>query len=309
MDDQDPAFEWLCLVFKTLFEAGYSKHLYNAVGAHLLSKLWSRVTPEQLILLRMFTMWMTSHRDKAASRTPGESFRDGKAHRSLPLQDEEAFEVVFEFVAKTWVSIVSQETEDRPEEADTMRKQLWIELENEAKLLLLDVMGELTLARVTPSPSRRELGELLLQSLLSELQFVWSLRRLGPPAPPRAGDTTPQSARPSTEPLGYRSAIIRVVGNLSYRHTDHQDLVRDGGFLPLFLNHCNIDESNPLLREWSLVALRNLCEGNAANQAYINELRPQGIDRSSVNLDAMNVDATLGEDGKLKVTRKPTTKE
>jgi ataxin-10 len=191
-----------------------------------------------------------------------------------------------------------------------MRKQVWIELENEAKLLLLDVMGELTLTRVAPSPSRRELAESLLQSLLSELQHVWSLRRLGAPAPPRSGAAaaTP-AALPVTEPLGYRSAIIRVVGNLTYRHTDHQDLVRDGGFLPLFLNHCNIDESNPLLREWSLVALRNLCEGNAANQTYINELRPQGIDRASVNLDAMNVDATLGDDGKLKVTRKPLTEE
>jgi hypothetical protein len=109
MDDQDPAFEWLCRVFKTLFEAGFSKHLYNAVGAHLLSKLWSRVTPEQLILLRMFTMWMTSHRDDAASRAPGESLPSGKKPtHGVPLHDEESFEVVFEFVTKTWVSIVSQ---------------------------------------------------------------------------------------------------------------------------------------------------------------------------------------------------------
>ena len=80
--------------------------------------------------------------------------------------------------------------------------------------------------------------------------------------------------------------------------------MRDEGYLPLFLNHCNIDETNPLIREWSLVALRNLCEGNAANQSYINALRPQGMDAASdTALEKAKVRAHIKEDGKIKLTQ------
>ncbi|TMW66191.1 hypothetical protein Poli38472_003956 [Pythium oligandrum] len=292
VDDHDPAFEWICLLFRVLFESGFSKELYNAVGAHLLSRLWSRVTPEQLILLRMFTMWITSRRSKP--RTPDDKQTDTPV--DLVVEDAEERFIIFEFIKNTWVYITSLEEEDRPEEADATRRVMWMEFENEAKLLLLDVMGELTLA-----PSSSQVAEEALRSLLSELQRVWALRPLGG----LAGKSPSSSQDAGKEPFGYRSAIIRVVGNMCHRQESHQNLVREEGYLPLFLNHCNIDEPNPLLREWSLVALRNLCEGNEANQAYITALRPQGLDSSNVNLSNVNVEASLSDDGKVRVTQKP----
>ncbi|RLN91620.1 hypothetical protein BBJ28_00010785 [Nothophytophthora sp. Chile5] len=289
IDDQDPAFEWICMLFSVLFHDGHAKDLYNAVGAHMLSKLWSRVTPEQLILLRMFTMWLV-----AASSGSQDA---AKVKPALPVG-------TYEFVINTWTYIVTMDDEDRPEEAEEVRKQMWMELENEAKVLLLDVLGELSLDRTTQSDGRTR--ELLL-SLLQELQRVWELGRLNPK--PRNTRSTAVSAespaeQPSTEPFGYRSGLIRVVGNLSFRHSAHQDLVRDEGYLPLFLNHCNIDETNPLIREWSLVALRNLCEGNEANQSYISALRPQGMDSaSSVALEKAQMHAEVDDDGKIKLKK------
>ncbi|KAE9037279.1 hypothetical protein PR003_g5795 [Phytophthora rubi] len=292
IDDQDPAFEWICTLFGVLFRDGRAKDLYNAVGAHMLSKLWSRVTPEQLILLRMFTMWAVS---TPKSTTPAAAKEESGKKSPLPVGS-------FEFVKSTWTYIVTAGDEDRPDEADEFRKKVWIELENEANLMLLDVLGELTVGHTKlDADGARE----LLLSLLQELQRVWELGRQNSiPRNTRAAGTSAQPLS-SGEPFGYRSGLIRVVGNLSFRHTDHQDLVREHGYLPLFLNHCNIDETNPLIREWSLVALRNLCEGNEANQSYINALRPQGMDTaSSAALEKANMRADIGEDGKVKLAKK-----
>uniref|UniRef100_A0AAV1TXV4 Ataxin-10 domain-containing protein n=1 Tax=Peronospora matthiolae TaxID=2874970 RepID=A0AAV1TXV4_9STRA len=264
IDDQDPAFEWICMLFGVLFRDGRAKDLYNAVGAHMLSTLWSRVTPEQLILLQMFTMWALQKSKPISAETTQEERTVSHVHG--------LFADTFEFVTSTWVHIVNDENDDRPAEADETRKKVWIELENQAKLLLLDVLGELTIDQTT---LKTESSRKLLISLLQELQRVWELGRQNPTTKSyQAAGSTPQ-ARTKGEPLGYRSSLIRLIGNLCFRHTEHQDLVRENGNLPLFLSHCNIDEANPMIREWSLVALRNLCEGNEANQAYINALRPQ----------------------------------
>ncbi|GMF14107.1 unnamed protein product [Phytophthora lilii] len=292
VDDQDPAFEWICSLFGVLFHEGRAKDLYNAVGAHMLSKLWSRVTPEQLILLRMFTMWAVS---TPKSTTSAATKREISKTPSLPAG-------TFEFVKSTWTYIITVDDEDRPDEADEIRKKVWIELENEAKLMLLDVLGELTVGYTQLDPAG---VKELLHSLLQELQRVWELGRQNPtPRNARVASSAPQPLS-NAEPFGYRSGLIRVIGNLSFRHTDHQDFVREQGYLPLFLNHCNIDETNPLIREWSLVALRNLCEGNEANQSYINALRPQGMDSaSSAALEKAKMRADIGEDGKVKLTKK-----
>ncbi|KAF1320295.1 hypothetical protein FI667_g12523, partial [Globisporangium splendens] len=283
---QDPAFEWLCLLFRVLFETNFAKDLYNAVGAHMLSKLWSRVTPEQLILLRMLTMWITSATSptKQSRRESDDQLRDvapSSAQGTAATQCAFVSTAFFEFVKHTWVYVITVSDEDRPEETEEVRKQMWRELENDAKLLLLDMMGEITQdASVIFSDD----AELLLVSLLEELQRVWQLRHLGEvpvqaatnaPVARTSSFSDPENASGEREPFGYRSGMIRAIGNLCFRHTRHQDIVREQGYLVLFLNHCNIDDVNPMVREWSLVALRNLCEGNEANQQYINALKPQ----------------------------------
>ena len=83
------------------------------------------------------------------------------------------------------------------------------------------------------------------------------------------------------EPSGYRSRMIAVIGNLCYRARVHQDQLRRLGGIPLVLNHCIIDERNPLIREWSLVAIRNICEDNGENQQFIASLKQQDADTNS----------------------------
>ncbi|EGZ25878.1 hypothetical protein PHYSODRAFT_326843 [Phytophthora sojae] len=229
IDDQGPAFELICTLFGVLFRDGRIKDLYNAVGAHMLSKLWSRVTPEQL------TMWAVSSTKTAAAGATQEG-----TGKNLPLPDG-----TFEY------------------------EEGWIELENEAKLMDLDVLGELTVGH---NKLDADVARELLLSLLQELQRVWELGRQNP-----------------------TSRNTRAAGT-----TSHLDLVREQGYLPLFLNHCNIDETNPMIRERSLVALCNLCEGNEANQSYTNALRPQGMDAiSNAVLEKAKMCADISEGGKV----------
>jgi ataxin-10 len=283
--ENDPAFEWLSILFRVLFQAGYYKALYNSIGAHLLSKLWSRVTPEQLIFLRMFHMYIQSNAKEAKE----ELIRD-----ALPI---------FQFSKNAYLYILSSENDDRPEEVDEARKIMWVALENEAKILFLEVLGEVTVyssAWTTASSSEIchvEETSLLLEQILQELHRVWKARAEDVNMRDRLTNavhgTIPEQF--PSEPFGYRSALIRIIGNMCYHHAIHQDLVREKGFLPLILNHCNLDDTNPLVREWSLVALRNLCEENEANQQYIQSLRPQGVE-SKVDLSNTGMKPVLDKE-------------
>lgn len=74
-----------------------------------------------------------------------------------------------------------------------------------------------------------------------------------------------------------RCALVRLIGNLCFRRTANQDSVRESGLLPALLALCTLDERAPRLREWSLLCIRNLCEGNQSNQALLRALECRGI--------------------------------
>jgi ataxin-10 len=43
------------------------------------------------------------------------------------------------------------------------------------------------------------------------------------------------------------------------------------------LSYCATDFDNPLCREFALMCIRNLCEGNLENQRFIESLKPQQV--------------------------------
>ncbi|KAJ4784107.1 Ataxin-10 [Rhynchospora pubera] len=71
---------------------------------------------------------------------------------------------------------------------------------------------------------------------------------------------------------GYRRDLVSVIGNLLHRRKRVQDKVREKQAIPLLLQQCVVDEENPYLREWGLLAVRNLLEGNEDNQKEVAEL-------------------------------------
>ncbi|KAK3822748.1 MAG: spinocerebellar ataxia type 10 protein domain-containing protein [Benniella sp.] len=74
--------------------------------------------------------------------------------------------------------------------------------------------------------------------------------------------------------VGLKRDIVRLVGNLAYHSRDVQDRIRSCNGLVVMLSQCNIDDANPFLREYGILAMRNILEENAENQAIIAELQP-----------------------------------
>jgi hypothetical protein len=73
---------------------------------------------------------------------------------------------------------------------------------------------------------------------------------------------------------GLKRDLVRVIANMCYQDRESQDAVRELGGIPLVLSCTCIDENNPYSREWSIVAVRNLCENNLHNQKVHNAACP-----------------------------------
>ncbi|RUS22844.1 spinocerebellar ataxia type 10 protein domain-containing protein [Endogone sp. FLAS-F59071] len=104
--------------------------------------------------------------------------------------------------------------------------------------------------------------------------------------------------------------VVRVLGNLAAGNRSVQDevstvsgsagVIRRLGGIPTILNQCNIDDANPYLREYAILALRNILAGNPENQALIAELTPVGAAQNPV-LGEIGLQAEVGENGKVRV--------
>uniref|UniRef100_A0A287CSZ9 Ataxin-10 n=1 Tax=Ictidomys tridecemlineatus TaxID=43179 RepID=A0A287CSZ9_ICTTR len=81
---------------------------------------------------------------------------------------------------------------------------------------------------------------------------------------------------------GFKSHLIRLIGNLCYKNKDNQDKVNELDGIPLILDSCNIDDSNPFLTQWVVYAVRNLTEDNSQNQDLIAKMEEQGLADTSL---------------------------
>ncbi|XP_051696539.1 ataxin-10 isoform X3 [Oryctolagus cuniculus] len=81
---------------------------------------------------------------------------------------------------------------------------------------------------------------------------------------------------------GFKSHLIRLIGNLCYKNKDNQDKVNELDGIPLILDSCRIDDNNPFLTQWVVYAIRNLTEDNAQNQDVIAKMEDQGLADTSL---------------------------
>ncbi|KAG9399731.1 hypothetical protein AC1031_011609 [Aphanomyces cochlioides] len=282
----DPAFEWITMVFQLLLQRHCTAALYQNLSVALLSSLWSKLTPEQMLLLRMVDMILTDDKKMPESMQDtalvdffcGEFcalHSDNTSAASAAAGDDE----------------VDLKLDPAPSED---RQAVWKVMELESSKLILDILGALTSQQVSKTS---EATEKFVKTLSHQLQVHATTHSRSTNAfNPSEMDDIPQDAS-----FGYRSAGIRALGNLVHRNKQIQDTVRLSGGLEVLLNSCNIDPRNPMIREWALVALRHVCEDNEANQAYIRALSPQEV-VPRMDLSNMNVEPVLEGD---KVHLKP----
>ncbi|XP_058164913.1 ataxin-10 [Dasypus novemcinctus] len=76
---------------------------------------------------------------------------------------------------------------------------------------------------------------------------------------------------------GFKSHLIRLIGNLCYKNKDNQDKVNELDGIPLILDSCSLDDRNPFLTQWVVYAVRNLTEDNSQNQDLIAKMEEQGL--------------------------------
>lgn len=86
---------------------------------------------------------------------------------------------------------------------------------------------------------------------------------------------------------------MRLLGNLCFKNPTAQDRVRELEAIAPLLECCNLDARNPFIQQWSILAIRNVCEKNTANQEIIGSMSQRGVVQPTVLEDlGMVVEAT-----------------
>lgn len=102
-------------------------------------------------------------------------------------------------------------------------------------------------------------------------------------------------------------SLIRIIGNLAFRHHAAQEEARELGVPQLILGQCAINPDYPYKREWGMLAIRNLCEGNMATQEMLEGLENRGPapnNQQGVDLEQMGLKVEMDQYGKVRVVNK-----
>ncbi|KAF9802895.1 hypothetical protein SFRURICE_015492 [Spodoptera frugiperda] len=93
--------------------------------------------------------------------------------------------------------------------------------------------------------------------------------------------TTPKKAITCVETVerhvafGFKAALVRTLANLCWKNQENKKLIRELEVIPVLLDCCNIDARNPLIMQWVIFAVRNLCENCPENQEVISKVTLQ----------------------------------
>ncbi|XP_046388721.1 ataxin-10 isoform X2 [Ischnura elegans] len=76
---------------------------------------------------------------------------------------------------------------------------------------------------------------------------------------------------------GFKRNLVRLIGNMAWKNKTVQNKVLELECVPLILDCCNIDERNPFITQWAIMAIHNLCDGNVEVQEVIWSLKREGV--------------------------------
>jgi len=76
--------------------------------------------------------------------------------------------------------------------------------------------------------------------------------------------------------FGFLAALVRLLANLVWGSQSNQDIVGELEGLQLLLDCTQVDARNPLITQWSILAVKALTEKHPTNQAILAGLRRDG---------------------------------
>lgn len=97
--------------------------------------------------------------------------------------------------------------------------------------------------------------------------------------------------------FAFKTKLVKSLANLSHRNKKNQELAREMEIMLSIFECTNADARNPLIKEWSILAIRNLCEDNLENQAMVKKLTKVG-DASNPLLKELGLEAGMLRIGK-----------
>ncbi|KAI5807371.1 spinocerebellar ataxia type 10 protein domain-containing protein [Peziza echinospora] len=115
------------------------------------------------------------------------------------------------------------------------------------------------------------------------------------------GDTTLTEPEEFTWPHMKKFAVL-LLSNLAWKNNNVKDLVREKGGLLAILNQCMVDDDNPYIREYAILCIRNLLEGNQKNQKEVGELEVKEIVKTEA-LAKAGYEAYVDDKGKVGLKR------
>lgn len=126
-----------------------------------------------------------------------------------------------------------------------------------------------------------------------------------PPRSPSPGASSTSSLDPDstlTDPEDFtwphmKKFCVLLLSNLSWKNNDVKDLVRERGGLAAVLNQTMVDDDNPYIREYAILCIRNLLEGNMRNQKVVGGLEKakKAAEQESAEGMGAGAGATKGE--------------
>ncbi|CEI94918.1 hypothetical protein RMCBS344292_09120 [Rhizopus microsporus] len=262
-------FELGYAIFSELFTYGYFRQLYT-----LFRNNTEVISTRQTILLKLLDSKIHTYKDILP---PFISSNDSKF---LTKQ--------FETVAKEIIQVIVSVKESQQQKSDLQVDQM----SNlyTAIILLFQIINQLLLFEAKDLKSSMiEIDAMrLITDILGSLQTI--------KLPPAETDHPEQGFN------FLKRECVRTIGTLCYEDKAMQDKAREIGTIPLILNQFKIDDSNPYLREYATLAIRNIMKDNIENQKMIEQLEPQQVEQTD-ELAQMGITPELLKDGKVRIKR------
>ena len=310
----DSASEWIFLTIEKLCRLGLLSEMYSSAGGQsdLNTSKTGCVTAEHIVLLHC-----------AARGVEGATQPTGHGQQ-LFLGEEAGSDAILSsciFLAEKLSSlrgVLTNSTAERPTidyECQDLTKSAWF--------LFLEMLASLLGVGEQPviNQARRLLGRVtsVIQDVALDLGSV--LDFLSAKNHGRKARELSLSEDEQKSIVG----LVRLIGNVCFRCRQNQDLIRQtivplpadaSGLnntlhqrtaLHVLLSCTSFSYGCFTLREWAVVALRNVLEGNEANQELVDKLEAQAP-LQSAELEKMNLRVDMNRQGEVRVVplNKPT---
>lgn len=252
-DAVDEKLSWSFMVIRRLVASGLCEDVFSVIGSSL-----DLIQSDDLIAFSPYQVTLLSILDAATGKS---AERGGKDDSAFVIPDQS-----LPFFAR-------------------LLSVAWEKRDGTMFRLASSISGSILLL----SPSSENVTEFKMTTTSLAVQALIDLHS-------EAHDPKSSKLSSMNSVYGVRGTAIRVVALSCDRDKAIQDAVRKkGGLIPVLsaLSYEKDVDRNPFLREWSIIAVRNLCHGNQENASEIANLELVDVQTSNDVLDRAGLEAYM----------------